>query len=410
MGSDDDQEDEGPLFAWLPPEDRLWRHPSEIDPDAITPVTGGSQPAGHVWTVAMAAGLVGALVASALFVATGTLRSHTTRVLEPIATPSSVLTNDNHTSPSATSSSGWAGVASSLAASMVGVSSSVGDTVTASGSGIVYAAGGGVTDIITARDLLFNGGTLEVKFDNGASQPAQVIGSDPTTGIAIVAVSGPAPGAPASYGSVSTVAVAEPVLAVGARADAPDVGTGTISGLDQSVVDANSDSTLFGMLAITGGPVSDTNNGGAVVDGQGHIVGIDSNVSDPQQQDVAYAVPMDVAMHVANQLLAHVTPTHPWIGVENATDLSTASAAELGVSGGAQIGAVAPSSPAASAGLRPNDIVTSLGGHSIRSSGALIQVLVADTHPEQRVRVDFLREGSAHRATVLVQNQPTSGP
>jgi putative serine protease PepD len=412
VGIDDGQEEEEPALPWLPPEDRLWRHPSEVGSDGPSPTQPLSRSfpsGGQVWTVAMAAGLVGALVASALFMATGNLHIRTKTVVEPIATPTSVLTNATKQVSPAANDASWAGIASNIDPSVVAVSSAVGGTGTTNGSGVIYAVSNNVTDIITASDLLMQGGTVTVTFANQTSQTAKEVGSDPITGIAVVSVTAKGRNDEPSYGSVSSVAVAEQVMPLGARQpDGADVVQATIGGLDESVVNSENDSdTMYGMLAITGGPVSSETNGGPVVDSGGAIVGIDSDVSNAQQQDVNYAVPIDIVRHVATQLIAHIPVTHPWVGIEDAADLSTLAATQLDVKGGAQVGAVAPGSPAAGAGLQTNDIVTSLNGQAVGSSGWLIEIL-ASLQPDQRVQLEYLHDGLPLTRMITIKNQPVA--
>jgi putative serine protease PepD len=417
-GHDEGREDDGPLFAFLPPDDRLWRHPSEIgdvptEPNPTVPPSPArsiatlARPVARTWSVALAAGLVGALIASGVFVGTGMAGRQTT-VVEPVMTPATVALE----ATSGASQSGvanWPSIANALAASVVAVRvSNEGNLQT--GSGVLYAAGDNQSYLITAQDLVAGGGSVVVVFTNGEVQDARLVGSDPLTGIALLATAGAHRSFP-PFGSVSNVEIAEQVLAVGTRlANSSPVVTGAVSGLDQAVTTGSNDGdTMVGMLALSGATLPQTSDGGALVDPNGEVVGIATDVTstDPSAQGVAYAVPIDVAEHVATQLLAGQTPTHPWLGIDDATDLTGAAATQLGVTGGAVVGMVDAGSPASAAHLQPDDIVIAFDGHAVTSSGALV-TLLSQCQPGERTTLTFLRQAKKLTVTVTVGDQPSN--
>lgn len=401
MADDEGQEEDGPLFAWLPPEDRLWRHPSEVGTDPANPSAPHSSsrtawPPNHLWSVAVAAGLVGALVASALFVATGSLypRSTTKFVDQPV-TPTSLLTNK--TTPSGNAVPTWPEVAKTLAPSVVAVSSSVAGAGEQTGSGVIFLGGDSKTYVITSSDLLQSGGDVRVQFNDGRTMPAKVVGTDQVTGISVLSVSVTDQSLPV-LGSVAYLSDAQPVLAIGASTGAGSNYTqGTISSLDQAVPDQN-DTMLVGMVAVNGGQVSPTTDGGAVVDQAGEVVGVETDAaSTGSDQPMAYAVPVDVAYRVARELISRRSPTHPWLGVESASDVA---------GGGALVGGVYPGSPAARIGVRPTDIITAIAGQRVTSSGMLTSV-ITNLPVGRRVAVDFRKGQRSFRRVAVIGNQPT---
>lgn len=412
-GDDEGREDERPLFAWLPPEDRLWRHPSEIGGGPTLPGPGVgpghslraatlTRPVARVWSVALFAGLAGALIASSFFVAAG-LTDRRTTVVEPVVTPGTVALA-GASSPSGVGN--WPLIASAVASSVVGVRVEDNSNLQI-GSGVLYAAGDSESYILTAQDLVANGGTVTVTFSDGGTQPARIVGADAVSGIAVLSTAGSDRNFP-PFGSVSNVQVAEGVLALGTRlASSRPAVTDTISGLDQSVTtDSDSSATMAGMLALSGATAPQTSDGGALVDPDGAVVGINTDITstDPAAQGVAYAVPIDIAEHVAEQLLKGEAPTHPWLGIEDATDLSTTAARQLGVAGGAQVGVVDRGGPAAGVGMRDNDIITAFDGHAVDSSGALV-TLLAQTQPGHRATVKFFHQDRWWTAFVTIAEQ-----
>jgi putative serine protease PepD len=411
-GEDEGREEDHPLFAWLPPEDRLWRHPSEVDdsPTVPSPTVGSDRttrpatlirPTAKVWSVALFAGLAGALIASGFFMATGLTERQTT-VLEPVVTPGTVALEGASTS----GVGDWPAIAGTLASSVVGVRVDNQGNLQV-GSGVLYAVGGDESYIITAQDLVAGGGRVTVTFADGDTQAARVVGADAVTGIAVLSTVGDHRNIP-TFGSVANMEVAETVLALGARLpNTNPVVTDTISGLDETVTTDTDDSdTIAGMLAMSGATVPQTSNGGALIDPDGTVVGIATDVTstDPSAQGVASAGPIDGAAPVATQLLRGERPTHPWLGIEDATDLPAPSARQLGVSGGAQVGVVDRDSPAAAIGLRANDVVTAFDGEAVASSGALV-TLLSQCQPGVRTRLTFYRQDKRWSATITVAEQ-----
>lgn len=417
---DDGFEEEGPFSVWLPPDDRLWRHPSEIgaslsasldatrDFDAGHGFNGpGSEVGGilhlspvRTWTVAVVAGLVGALLASGVTMATGNFGARSTPGADvtQLATPDTVALSVP--APSAAPAPNWPAVESAIAASMVAVLASNGS----SGSGVLFASGPGRSYILTSNDLVT--GHIEVTFNDGQQEPARLVSADPTSGLAILSVAGDQRALPA-FGSVANLRVAEPVLAVsGGEPQGAPPSPLSVSSVDTATV-ASDDQTLVGMLAVTGSTVTD--EGGALVDASGKVVGITTSVTAtaPDQQGTSYAIPIDVAAHVARQMLDHARVTHPYLGVLQAADLSSITARQLGVRGGAVVDTVAPGSPAARAGLSTEDVITGMDGKAVTSAGSLVYALW-HCRPGSSVTISYLHQGTTKPVsiTLRVDEQP----
>jgi putative serine protease PepD len=430
---DDGMEDEGPFSAWLPPDDRLWRHPSEIggtvpggfDPthdfdtrdlgsarDLIAAHDAGRGDSGHggigtllragpvrTWTVAVVAGLVGALLASGVSMATGDFGAKTpvmNNVARVAPTDTVALAVQ---SPGAPPTPNWSSVNSAMAASVVAVLASSG----AAGSGVLYGTRGNRTYILTSNDLTT--GTVEVTFNDGKQQSARLVDADPASGLALLSVAGVQPAIP-TFGSVSELRVAEPLLAVSGNDEGTPMDL-SLSSVDDAAT-ISDDDTLVSMLAVTG-PTT-TGDGAALVDGEGRVIGITTSMTatDPGQQGTSYAIPIDVAAHVAHQLFSGQAVTHPYLGVIQTQDLPSVYAREFDIAGGAEVETVAPGSPAAAAGIRAGDTITSVNGKPVTSAGSLVSRL-ADYEPGNRVTVSFMETTGGH-ATVSVRviNQPSN--
>lgn len=395
MDAEDSPEEDGPLFGYLPPDDRLWRHPSELRSLAAAAPPAPARPAPRTWAVALTAGIVGAVVATGLGYVTGDLAPQRTTVLDQVTR---VMT-PNTLAAAVGTSAGWPQVVDAVSPSVVSIGRG--------GSAVVYADSQGATYLLTDERLVGGLRRVTATFSDGTTAQATVLRADAKTGLAILRAPGghPAP----DLGSLSTVREAQAAVAVGARpSGASGVVPGSISGLDRSVTDPDTSFTVCGLLAIAGVlPAGD--DGGAVVDERGEVIGILTALqpSDPNDAGMSFAVPIDVAAHVATQVLQGRSVTHPWIGVDASGDLDSATARAMGVPGGAQVLGVDSGSPAALAGLGPSDVVLAVGGRIITSSGALTSAIEAAT-PGQPVSVEYRRggQGATATATITVAEQP----
>ncbi len=420
MEPDDGPEEEGPFFAWLPPDDRLWRHPSEAadgeplwagdNPDPSGPrgpalvttlLPAPPRPVTRIWGVAIIAGLVGALAASGVGMVSGMFAQPTTVVSAVMPTGPVVSL------ASATNSTvDWTAVDDAIAPSVVsiGVSTASGQ---ASGSGVLFMAGTSKVYVITDSSLVDGGGAVDVTFLSGQQYQADIVGYDQTSGLALIAVPRRHQIFP-TLGSVADLQLANPVLAVGARTAAGpgSVFPGSISAED-SEVGLTSGSAMQNLITVSNASIPGSAAGGPLVDQQGQVVGITVSLdaTDPSDQDLTFAVPVDVAKQVATQLLDRVAVTHPWLGVYDAQDLTSAVAHQLGLTGGALVGQVWPDSPASRLGLDANDVITSFNGEPVTSSGTLTQLL-CQAQPGHRTVIAYLHNGKLVQTSVVVSDQP----
>lgn len=414
-------EEDGPLFAWLPPEDRLWRHPSESTPmgpgngDAHGRPDGphrswsGVLPWGLVrstWAVALIAGLVGATAATGVGVAAGLWSHQTTVVRSVVSSSPSVSLADIGAEPT-----DWTAVDDSVAASVVTVTvqGSAGPQV---GSGLVFLQdSSGRSYVVTDRSVFARGeamgyvGPINVTFLSGATYRARLIGEDGLSGVAVLAISNTTQGVPAALGSVADVRQAQQVLVVGSHT-APSVSTGTISAEDRTVSLADG-TDLDNLLALAMPSLSATAAGGPLLNEFGQVVGVTLSLNpvDDTDQALTFAVPIDEVTRVATDLIDGNQPTHPWLGVTDAEDVPSTMAHQLGVNGGVQAGQVSASGPAGLAGVRNDDIITSLDGKPIVSTGQLL-AQIESCSPGRAVPITYVHEGKTVSTSVRVGDEP----
>jgi S1-C subfamily serine protease len=413
--ADDGPEEEGPFFAWLPPDDRLWRHPSEVPanqpaesqpsgeppPASVNTVlrSGFRSPATRLWTVAVIAGLIGAVAASGIGMMTGVFQRQTTVVHSVIPSgPAETLTSD------AAPEQNWSQVDDLIAQSVVDIDVSTASGP-ASGSGFLFAPGDRESYVITDSSLVANANDIHVTFNGGDQYHAHLVAQDPVSGVALISVPTWEHSFP-QLGTVASLQIANPLLAVGARTASGSAFEGSVTAEDRAV-DVAGGITMQGLIGVSGPPLPDAATGGPLVDANGEVVGITLNLSpvNAADQNLTFAVPVDVAMHVVQQMLAGTPVTHPWLGVTSSSDITSAVAAQYGLPGGAQIEQVAPGSPASQLGLTPTDIITSFDRQPVISSGSLTQLL-SQAQPGRRVMMSYLHNGKTVQTSVLVWNQP----
>jgi putative serine protease PepD len=416
-------EEDGPFFAWLPPEDRLWRHPSEA-------VAGGAAtarrrppdpppPGGGRWlaviprsmnrntaAVALIAGIVGAVAATGVGMASG-LWPRTTTVVRP-QVPSTSAVSLAAVGPQPTD---WTAVLDSVAPSVVAVSVD-GAAGPQEASGLVFMqAIDGEVFVVTDRAVLARGeeagyiGTIDVTFPSGLTTRAHLVGEDRLSNLAVLEVTGVGMAVPASLGSVSTLNVADTVLAVGSRT-ASSVATGTVSAEDRTIT-LTDGSDLDDLLAVTMSPLAGAAAGGPLMNPFGQVVGVTISVDpiDSNDAQLTFAVPVDEMERVATQLIDQAQVTHPWLGLADMHDLPTLMARQMGLIGGVQVGSVAPGSPASVAGVRPNDVVTAIDGKSVASTGALVAA-INSCSPGHAVPLSYVHGGR----TINTRVRPSSEP
>jgi S1-C subfamily serine protease len=352
-----------------------------------------------MWTVAIVAGLIGAVAASGVGMVTGVFEQQTTVVRPAIASgPAETLAS------AAAPSVDWSKVDDAIAPSVVDIVVSTASGMT-SGSGFLFALGDRQTYVITDSSLLSNATDIHVTFDTGDQYRAHLVGQDPVSGLGLISV----PTWDRSFpqlGSVASLHFADQLLSVGARTASGSVFQGTVTAEDRAV-DVTGGTTMQNLIGVSGPPLPSAAAGGPLVDDQGRVVGITLSLQPINQSDQAltFAVPVDVALHVVYLMLQGSAVTHPWLGVASSSDITSGVAQQYGLVGGAQVQQVTPGSPASRLGLAANDIITRFDNQPVISSGSLTQ-LVCQAQLGRPVMISYLHQGKSVQTSVYLGNQP----
>jgi putative serine protease PepD len=386
---DDDLDDDHVAAARggrpLPPDDRLWRHPSEIAtaglPDAaLTPppprlsrrAARIARPVGYgqrLLAVGLS-GVVGALLTASLLVATGRL-SRVNVTVQPSSSTSSAVT---------TRASGPGGVAALVArvqSGIVSVQAAKAGTPAVHGSALIVGPG----YAMTALRVVDQAAIVTLHID-GEPRPARVVGSDAETDLALLAFDGAAI-EPPPLGTSSVLRPGDTAVSVAAPptgAAGPTVTVGVVSAVDRTMLAGKN--VLRGVLQIDQ-PIPAEGAGGALVDATGSVVGVTLPAADAATQ-IGYAIPIDAVSEVIRQLLQSGHVSRPWLGIEGGdTDLNA----------GAAVWGVKPSSPAARAGVQAGDVVTAVDGTSVKTMDGMLKVLRGHA-PGDTVKLTIIRKGT----------------
>jgi putative serine protease PepD len=247
----------------------------------------------------------------------------------------------------------------------------------AEGSGVVLSADGAVLTNNHVVAEAAAGGSITVTLADGSQHPARVVGTSPSYDIAVLRMDGASGLTPAALGRSADLTVGQQVVAIGSPQGLEGtVTTGIVSALNRTVAVAgdSGQAVVYNGLQ-TDAPINQGNSGGPLVDLSGHVVGINSAIATAGQQNtgsigLGFAIPIDQARRVAQEILDTGVATKPLLGVQGSGSggpgggLGGGLGNSDGTGGsatGATIQAVTAGSPAASAGLVAGDTVLQVG-------------------------------------------------
>lgn len=270
------------------------------------------------------------------------------------------------------------------------------------GSGVIVSPDGYV---LTNRHVVAGATEIRVVLPGGEELPAELVGSDPQTDIAVVRADRKGL-PPARFGDSSQVEVGDFALAIGNPFGIGQTMTmGIISATDRAglgIVQGYED------FLQTDAAINPGNSGGALINVRGELIGINTAILSPTGGNlgIGFAVPSSLARFAMTQLIRHGRVIRGWLGVQVQTVTpELAAALELGVKEGAVVADVAEGSPAARAGLRQGDVIVELNGEAIEN-GRELALRVAEIAPGSRARLAFFRRGERRETTATLAQAP----
>jgi S1-C subfamily serine protease len=289
----------------------------------------------------------------------------------------------------------------------------------ATGSGFVVGRDG---SILTNHHVIDGGGQLRVRFgENGDPVDARLVGSDPSTDLALLKVDpGDARLEPLTLGSSKDVQVGSPAVAIGSPFGLRGtVTTGIVSALGRDITAPNG----FGISGViqTDAAINPGNSGGPLLDSRGDVVGVNAQIATNGVQansGVGFAIPIDTAKDVIPKLRSDGKIERAYLGVSSAeVDADLARSLSLPTDHGALVQTVEQGGPAADAGIRGGrsrtqsgvlaggDLIVKVGSRAIASPDDLSAAIGA-LEPGAEVRVELFRGSRQRTATVKLGTRP----
>jgi putative serine protease PepD len=280
------------------------------------------------------------------------------------------------------------------------------------GSGEVIRSDGYVLTNNHVISIAANGGSVEVLFSDGQTAAATITGRDPETDLAVLKIQVSHELKVISLSSSSSVKVGEPVVAIGAPLGlSGTVTSGIVSALDRTVeVPGENDRSALLVSALqTDAAINPGNSGGALVNCAGQLVGVPTaGATVPNSGGgsigLGFAIPVDLAKSIADEIIATGRVTHAYFGLQT-VPIPPAAAAQAGVPEGLYVQAVTAGGPAAQAGLRPDDVITSIDGEPA-TSNIQLQELTLTKKPGDTVSIVYARAGHSATTKVTLGAQP----
>ncbi len=294
------------------------------------------------------------------------------------------------------------------AKAVVEIATSGGSQTRAQGSGFVYDADG---HIVTNQHVVAGASSISVSFWNGVELAAELVGTDPSTDLAVIRVDAPAGLlSPLRLANSSAVDVGDPVLALGSPFGLEGTITaGIVSALHREMTAPNN-FTITDTIQ-TDAAINHGNSGGPLLDRRGRVIGVNAQIESESggSDGVGFAVPSNTVRSIARQLISTGEVRHAYLGVRMSQ-----------VAEGVAITSVLPGTPADEAGLRAatrteledgqerpagGDVIVEFDGQSVISATAL-QSAVDARRPGETVSIVIVRDGNRRTLEVTLAVRP----
>lgn len=257
------------------------------------------------------------------------------------------------------------------------------------------------------------GGQIAVKFSDGKKTTATVVGTDPTTDLAVIKAQGVSGLKPVTLGNSDQLKVGDQVVAIGSPLGLDgSVTSGIVSALHRTLNEGNDQQqpgsgqrqqqsgATIGDAIQTDAAINPGNSGGALVNSSGQVIGINTAIATGGSGSegnigIGFAIPINTAKQVSDQLIKGGKATHAFLGVT----LSDAT----GNQQGALIASVQSGTPAAKAGLKEGDIVTQVDGKAVDGADTL-SAAIRGHQPGDSVPLTYVRNGQKHTVTVSLSS------
>jgi Do/DeqQ family serine protease len=271
--------------------------------------------------------------------------------------------------------------------------------VTSLGSGVIVSADGYV---LTNAHVVERGARFRIGLLDGREVLAKVVGTDPSSDLAVLKLQAKEPLPFATMGRSDRLLIGETVIAIGNPFGlSHTVTTGVVSAVHRNF--KAGDRTLFDFVQ-TDASINPGNSGGALLDIEGRLVGVNTAILGDRSAGIGFAIPIDRARRIAEDLIAHGEVREGYLGISVADRPRGEGAAEERP-GGVLVTEVEPASPGERAGVRRGDQVVAVQGFE-PSSAEEFRFRVRDLGIGQAARLELLRDGGRVTTTVTAVDLP----
>ncbi len=258
--------------------------------------------------------------------------------------------------------------------------------------------------ILTNNHVVDGAAKIVVTLSEGNRYPAEVVGTDPLSDLAVIRISRNEPFPYVTFGPSDEVKVGQWVVAIGQPEGLEEsVTQGIISAKHRTGITSP---TSYQDFLQTDAPINPGNSGGPLMTLGGYVIGINSAILSASggSMGIGFAIPSKMAIHVAKQLIEKGKVVRGWLGVE-VQDITPeeAKARNLDNRQGAQVADVVKGGPADQAGIQKGDVILQYRGEAVTDAGALRNA-VSSTAPGTRVVLGILRNGEKKEMTVVIGN------
>ncbi|WP_371528283.1 trypsin-like peptidase domain-containing protein [Streptomyces sp. NBC_01283] len=310
-----------------------------------------------------------------------------------------------------------ADIAGTALPSVVTIEAQGGNGEGGTGTGFVYDKQGHILTNNHVVASAADGGKLAATFSDGKKYDAEVVGRAEGYDVAVIKLKNPPSNLkPLPLGNSDKVAVGDSTIAIGAPFGLSNtVTTGIVSAKDRPVTSSDGASSKSSYMSAlqTDASINPGNSGGPLLDAGGAVIGINSAIKPAESGGglgggggqsgsigLGFAIPVNQAKYVAQQLIKNGQAVYPVIGASVALQENTGGAT-ISREGASGSQAVTPNGPADKAGLKPGDVITKLDDMAIDSGPTLIGQIW--THkPGDTVEITYKRDGKEHKTDVVL--------
>jgi serine protease Do len=277
--------------------------------------------------------------------------------------------------------------------------------IPSSGSGFIIDTGG---HILTNNHVVRDASDITVTLNDHRKFKAKVVGSDPSTDVAIIQIEGAGSLPVVPLGDSDEIRIGDWAIAIGNALGELDgtLTVGVVSAKGRSNLSIVGGSPAYQYFIQTDASINFGNSGGPLLNIRGEAIGINTAIN-PSGEGIGFAIPINLAKNIAKQLIASGKVSRGYLGIMP-QELTPELAETWGLRNtkGILVGSVSNDTPAAEAGIKVKDVITTFDGKPV-DDVQRFRLLVADTPVKKKVKVDILRSGQPKELYVTLQERPS---